>query len=243
MRINALRLVAVALRVEPFSVLLVWAKQTSCWRPVAVWHAFCGRLKAIEGNGIVPIFQDHGPRRDPVSCPGYHFNCRLYEGPSNDKQGSCPGIGYRAGGKGRRHCGRGSAGARSFTADLFSCRTGSENASCRQVGCLAGVRFFVPGPRIRTRKNQTDYPVVFEKDEATTVLVRFDDQWQIGFEVERIAGGKVVVYLPGAPDPWSGAVTIVTDNRIARLDSKQLATLGVFKQLGEGASAQMKEVV
>ena len=99
----------------------------------------------------------------------------------------------------------------------------------------------VPGYELAKIKLTTQ--LRFEKDEATTVLVRFDDQWQIGFEVERIAGEKVVVYLPGAPDPWSGAVTIVTDNRIARLDSKQLATLGVFKQLGEGESAQMKEVV
>ena len=99
----------------------------------------------------------------------------------------------------------------------------------------------VPGYELAKIKLTTQ--LRFEKDEATTVLVRFDDQWQIGFEVERIAGGKVVVYLPGAPDPWSGAVTIVTDDRIARLGSKQLATLNVFKQLGQGASAQMKEVV
>lgn len=99
----------------------------------------------------------------------------------------------------------------------------------------------VPGYELAKTKLTTQ--LRFEKDEATTVLVRFDDQWQIGFEVERIAGEKVVVHLPGAPDPWSGAVTIVTDDRISRLGSKQLATLSVFKQLGQGASAQMKEVV
>jgi uncharacterized membrane protein len=99
----------------------------------------------------------------------------------------------------------------------------------------------VPGYELAKTKLTTQ--LRFEKDAATTVLVRFDDQLQIGFEVERIAGGKVVVYLPGAPDPWSGAVTIVTDDRITRLDSKQLDTLSVFKQLGEGTSAQMKEVV
>ena len=59
----------------------------------------------------------------------------------------------------------------------------------------------------------------FEAGEYATVLVRFDDQWQIGFEMDRISGEMVVVYLPGSPDPWSGAVTIVTHDRIKRLGS------------------------
>jgi len=38
-----------------------------------------------------------------------------------------------------------------------------------------------------------------ETGDLKPVLARFDDQWQIGFEVERIAGGNVAVYLPGSP--------------------------------------------
>ena len=33
------------------------------------------------------------------------------------------------------------------------------------------------------------------------VLVRFDDNSQLGFEIERLDNGQVVIYLPGAPDP------------------------------------------
>jgi uncharacterized membrane protein len=79
-----------------------------------------------------------------------------------------------------------------------------------------------------------------EGTETQPVLVRFDDQWQIGFEVDNIAGGKVAVFLPGAPDPWSGSVSIVTDDRITRLDSTLAATLGIFKHLGKGASDQLQ---
>jgi uncharacterized membrane protein len=79
-----------------------------------------------------------------------------------------------------------------------------------------------------------------ESEDLHPVLARFDDQWKIGIEVERIAGGKVVIYVPGSPDPWSGAVTILTDDRVTRLDSKLTATLGVFKNLGKGASAEVQ---
>jgi uncharacterized membrane protein len=80
-----------------------------------------------------------------------------------------------------------------------------------------------------------------EAGEAPTVLVRFDDQWQIGFEADRVAGGKVAVYLPGSPDPWSGSISIVTEDRIARLDSDLEATLNIFKNLGKGAGDQLKK--
>ena len=49
------------------------------------------------------------------------------------------------------------------------------------------------------------------------VMIRFDDQSQLGFEVERTAE-QVVVFLPGSPDPWSGAVCFVTPDRVAQLD-------------------------
>lgn len=35
------------------------------------------------------------------------------------------------------------------------------------------------------------------------VFARLDDCWQIAFEVERMTDGKVVVFLPGALNPWS----------------------------------------
>jgi len=79
-----------------------------------------------------------------------------------------------------------------------------------------------------------------EGKETQPVLVRFDDQWQIGFEVDNIAGDKVAVFLPGAPDPWSGSVSIVTEDRIMHLDSKLTATLGIFKNLGKGAGDQLR---
>ena len=53
----------------------------------------------------------------------------------------------------------------------------------------------------------------------------------------------MAVYLPGSPDPWSGTISIVTEDRIARLDSDLEATLNIFKNLGKGAGDASPEQV
>jgi uncharacterized membrane protein len=50
------------------------------------------------------------------------------------------------------------------------------------------------------------------------VIVRFDDSWQVAFEIERIQDGKVALFLPGSPDAWSGSVCVVDEDRITPLD-------------------------
>lgn len=105
------------------------------------------------------------------------------------------------------------------------------------------INFLQKVPGYEIAKAKLTAQLSFEAGEYTTVLVRFDDQWQIGFEMDRISGEMVVVYLPGSPDPWSGAVTIVTQDRVKRLGTDQLATLNVFKHLGRGASADLKAII
>ena len=57
-----------------------------------------------------------------------------------------------------------------------------------------------------------------DAEKMDSVLVRFDDSWQLALEVERFEESHVVIYLPGAPDPWSGSVCVVTADRITPLD-------------------------
>jgi len=71
------------------------------------------------------------------------------------------------------------------------------------------------------------------------VLVRFDDSWQIAFEVENIPGGTSAVFLPGAPDPWSGSVCFVTEDRIQSLESTMPDIIRTLKGLGKGSSEQL----
>jgi uncharacterized membrane protein len=61
----------------------------------------------------------------------------------------------------------------------------------------------------------------------SAVVMRFDDSWQIGFEIERLQGGKVALFLPGSPDPWSGSVCIAEEDRVTPLDLPVAAVANV----------------
>jgi len=67
------------------------------------------------------------------------------------------------------------------------------------------------------------------------VLVRFDDYVQIAFETHREPGGKVAVYLPGAPNPWSGSVVYVANERVEPLQMTLTEALRNIRKLGKGS--------
>jgi uncharacterized membrane protein len=86
-------------------------------------------------------------------------------------------------------------------------------------------------------KGMTSSVVEAEKGEAMkTVLARLDDYAQLAFEVERTTSGEVVVYLPGAPNPWSGSICIMSPDRVAALDMSMIAAVQNIKHLGKGTS-------
>ncbi len=81
--------------------------------------------------------------------------------------------------------------------------------------------------------------VVKAEDEVgkmTPVLVRLDDYQQIAFEVERTPGGNVVVFLPGAPNPWSGSVVYVSEDRVEPLDMLPQDAIKNIRVLGRGSA-------
>jgi len=78
-----------------------------------------------------------------------------------------------------------------------------------------------------------------EGEKMRPVLARFEDSWQIAFEVERISGGIITVYVPGAPDPWSGSVCFMTEDRIQAIDPAMPPVLKTLKDLGKGANEQL----
>jgi uncharacterized membrane protein len=68
------------------------------------------------------------------------------------------------------------------------------------------------------------------------VLVRFDDHEQMAFEVER-SGERVALFLPGAPNPWSGTTVIVESARVRPLDAPSHEMVRLLGQLGRGSLA------
>jgi uncharacterized membrane protein len=76
------------------------------------------------------------------------------------------------------------------------------------------------------------------------VVVRFDDYGQLAFEIERLKDGHVVVFLPGAPNPWSGSVTYFTPDRVTRVSMSVREAVKNIRMLGRGSAvfeARMEE--
>jgi uncharacterized membrane protein len=67
------------------------------------------------------------------------------------------------------------------------------------------------------------------------VLVSFDDNVQIAFETQRLPGDKVAVYLPGAPNPWSGSVVYVANERVKPLPMTLTEAVRNIRSLGKGS--------
>ena len=72
------------------------------------------------------------------------------------------------------------------------------------------------------------------------VLAHLDDCSQIGFEIERVNGGKVAVFLPGAPEAMSGSVCYFTEDRVTNLDTSIVTTVRVLKGFGKGSDGDLK---
>jgi uncharacterized membrane protein len=66
------------------------------------------------------------------------------------------------------------------------------------------------------------------------ILVSLDDNAQVGYEIERLADGRVVAFLPGAPSPWSGVVVVVTPERVEPLPTTTTAVSRSLRLLGRG---------
>ncbi|MDA0818221.1 MAG: hypothetical protein O2946_11745 [Planctomycetota bacterium] len=74
------------------------------------------------------------------------------------------------------------------------------------------------------------------------VTVRFNDAIRIGYEAGRTARGLVIVYLPGAPDPWIGEVVLVEADRIQSLDVSFNETAAICERLGRESTQLLAAV-
>ena len=73
------------------------------------------------------------------------------------------------------------------------------------------------------------------------VLARIEEAWQIAFVVERLEDGHLAVFVPGAPNPQSGSVYFMTEDRIRPAGIPPAAALKCLTRLGAGSSALLRE--
>lgn len=72
------------------------------------------------------------------------------------------------------------------------------------------------------------------------VLASFGDHQQFAFEIERLDDGRVVLYVPGAPDAWSGNVLLVAPGQVQPLERDAAEVVKALQRLGVGTAALLK---
>ncbi|HWN83062.1 MAG TPA: hypothetical protein VNM87_13270 [Candidatus Udaeobacter sp.] len=69
---------------------------------------------------------------------------------------------------------------------------------------------------------------------AHAVLCHIGDRSQFGYEIERTPDGQVLVFMPGAPNPWSGTVIAFAAEHVQALDTPVIKVAGCLRRLGRG---------
>lgn len=75
-----------------------------------------------------------------------------------------------------------------------------------------------------------------KSSELDPILVRLDDNSQLGFLIEENKEGLSSVYIPGSPNPWSGSVIYVSYDRIQQLNITPRQAIQHLQQIGKNAS-------
>lgn len=70
------------------------------------------------------------------------------------------------------------------------------------------------------------------QNSMTPVYVECMGIERIAMEIERDDEGRVVVFLPGSPDPWTGTVIILKETQVRPLPVDFASTMATFEQLG-----------
>lgn len=69
------------------------------------------------------------------------------------------------------------------------------------------------------------------------VVATYDDHEVVAYDIDRLADGRAVLLLPGAPDGWSGSVVIVAAERVRLIDVNPAALARSMQGLGRGFGA------
>jgi len=106
-------------------------------------------------------------------------------------------------------------------------------------GLESAVLSNVPGYEFLKRMGESMLGI--ERDGAyPVVLARFDDASQIGFRVEVLENGFVVVFVPGAPNANAGDVYLMTPDRVSPIDVPPARMLKCLKRLGMGSDTLLR---
>jgi uncharacterized membrane protein len=96
-------------------------------------------------------------------------------------------------------------------------------------------------PQYRMVKSLAEgFSQVESGDGMQPVLMRGDEGWMLGYQVEVLADDWRVVFLPASPTPMSGNVLYVEGTRVQRLDISMREAMMLVKRLGIGSAASLQ---
>jgi uncharacterized membrane protein len=102
-----------------------------------------------------------------------------------------------------------------------------------------GILSFVPGYSFMKKTNENI--MGFESNEdLKVVLVPTDAGLQFAFLIEQINENNYSVFIPDAPNPWSGSVVFVEKKDIKEVDMTQKQALACIRKLGFGSKELLK---
>jgi uncharacterized membrane protein len=79
-------------------------------------------------------------------------------------------------------------------------------------------------------------------DGMQPVLMRGDEGWMLGYQMEELPGGWRVIFLPASPTPMSGNVLYVEAARVRALDITMREAMQLVKRLGIGSASALQTV-
>jgi uncharacterized membrane protein len=85
-------------------------------------------------------------------------------------------------------------------------------------------------------KGVTDKIASPDTESVHAVLVSLGHSSRVSIEIERVSKNRVVVYVPSAPNPWTGEVHVVNSDQVERLDCPITTVIEHVEQLGGGSS-------
>jgi len=98
-------------------------------------------------------------------------------------------------------------------------------------------------PQYRMVKSLADGLTQIESDEGIQpVLMRGDEGWMLGYQMEELPGGWRVVFLPASPTPMSGNVLYVEAAKVRALDITMREAMQLVKRMGIGSASALQTV-
>lgn len=90
-------------------------------------------------------------------------------------------------------------------------------------------------------KNMQENIMGFEsKEDLKVIMVPTDAGWQFAFLIEQINENEFTVFIPDAPNPWSGSVVFVEKKDIREIEITQKQALACIRKLGYGSKELLK---